>query len=70
MIHQVSKQKRPWEFDAMRRALIFALGTALSTASLALAAHGAPAQSPEAKAAAGDPTIPQPGWVPPKNAMG
>ncbi|HEY2750950.1 hypothetical protein [Phenylobacterium sp.] len=55
----------------MRRALIFALGTALSTASLALGAHGAPAQSPEAKGAAGDdPTIPQPGWVPPKNAMG
>ncbi|HEY2358332.1 MAG TPA: hypothetical protein VGH86_12845 [Phenylobacterium sp.] len=51
----------------MRRALIFALGTALSTASLALTSHAAPAKAPAVEV---DPTIPQPGWAPPKNAMG
>src|SRR3546814_839608 len=42
----------------MRLALVLALGTALSASGLALAAP------------AGDPTIPQPGWSAPKNAMG
>ena len=42
----------------MRLALILALGTALSSASVALAAP------------AGDPTIPPKGWTAPKNAMG
>jgi hypothetical protein len=51
----------------MRRALILALGTALTTAGLALSVHAAPAKSP---AAAVDPTISPPGWSPPKNAMG
>jgi hypothetical protein len=54
----------------MRLALILALGTALSTASLALAASpSAPVKGAKA-APAGDPTIPPPGWAPPKNAMG
>jgi len=43
----------------MRLALILALGTALSTGGIALAAP-----------AAVDPTVPQPGWTPPKNAIG
>ena len=42
----------------MRLALILILGTALSSAGLALAAP------------AGDPTIAPPGWAPPKNAIG
>jgi hypothetical protein len=57
----------------MRRVLILALGTAL-TASLALASPAAPGKAVAAKAAAAapavDPTIPPPGWVAPKNAMG
>jgi hypothetical protein len=53
----------------MRLALILALGTALSTASLALAAPSAPAKIAKA-APAVDPTIPQPGWAPPSNAVG
>jgi len=55
----------------MRLALILALGTALSTAGLATAglAIAAPA-APSKAAPTGDPTIPPPGWSPPKNAMG
>jgi hypothetical protein len=51
----------------MRRALILALGTAISTAGLGLAVHAAPAKAP---AAAADPTIPPPGWTAPRNAFG
>jgi hypothetical protein len=63
----------------MRRALILALGTALSTAGLAaaglaIAAPDAPAKASPAKVvkakAEVDPTLSPPGWVPPKNAMG
>ena len=55
----------------MRRALILALGTALATTSLAMAAPDAPAQPSKAgKAKAVDPTVSPPGWVAPKNAMG
>jgi hypothetical protein len=63
----------------MRRALILALGTALSTAGLAaaglaMAATDAPAKAAPAKVvkakAEVDPTVSPPGWVPPKNAMG
>ena len=55
----------------MRRALILALGTALATTSLAMAAPDAPAQPAKAgKAKAVDPTVSPPGWVAPKNAMG
>jgi|SRR5579859_523101 len=50
----------------MRRVLILVLGTALSTASFALAAPG----RTTSLADAADPTIAQPGWNPPKNAMG
>src|ERR1700741_1289743 len=50
----------------MRRALILALGTALCTAGLALAAPGQAAK-PVAEV---DPTISPPGWTAPKNAMG
>jgi hypothetical protein len=53
----------------MRLALILALGTALSTAAVAVAAPAAPAKAAKT-APAGDPTIPPPGWTPPKNAMG
>ncbi|MGH6963531.1 MAG: hypothetical protein ACREE0_03515 [Phenylobacterium sp.] len=54
----------------MRLALILALGTALSTTSLAIAAQpAAPAKAAKA-APAGDPTIAPPGWSAPKNAMG
>jgi hypothetical protein len=61
----------PLEFVAMRLALILALGTALSTAGLATAGLAIAAPAASAKAApAGDPTIPPPGWSPPKNAMG
>jgi hypothetical protein len=49
----------------MRLALILTLGTALS-AGLAMAAPVAPAKSTPAA----NPTIMQPGWTPPKNAMG
>lgn len=53
----------------MRLALILTLGTALSTAGLALAGPAAPLKTAKA-VPAGDPTIPPPGWAPPKNAMG
>jgi len=46
----------------MRRTLILALGLSFGAAGLASAA---PAAAP-----ASDPTIPQPGWTPPKNAIG
>jgi hypothetical protein len=59
----------PPEFVAMRLALILVLGTALSTAGVAIAAPEAPAKAAKA-APAGDPTIAPPGWSPPKNAMG
>jgi len=52
----------------MRRALILALGTALSTAALAATAPAWAA--PAAKPTAADPTVPPPGWSVPKNAMG
>jgi len=53
----------------MRRLMVLAVGTALCTTGLAAAAPAAkPAARPAATAA--DPTIPQPGWAPPKNAWG
>jgi hypothetical protein len=58
------------EFVAMRLALILALGTALSTAGVAIAAQPAASAKATKVAPAGDPTIPPPGWSPPKNAMG
>jgi len=48
----------------MARALILALGLSLCTAGLGMAE---PAAGPAVKA---DPTIPRPGWTPPKNALG
>ncbi len=51
----------------MRRILILALGTALCSAGLALAAPDAPAKP---KLPAADPTISQKGWVAPKTAFG
>ena len=59
----------------MRRAIILALGTALVSTSLAMAAADAPnAKSAPAKAvkaaAPADPTISPPGWTPPKTAWG
>ena len=53
----------------MRRILVLAAFTALSTASLALAATPGGKAGPAA-APAGDPTVMQPGWKAPKNAMG
>jgi hypothetical protein len=52
------------ESNVMRRVLVLALGTALSTACLGLAAHAAPAAAPA------DPTIPPPGWKAPRTAFG
>ena len=56
----------------MRRILILALGTALATAGVGAAGLAQAADATPAKAAAAeaDPTIPQPGWAPPRNAMG
>jgi hypothetical protein len=58
----------------MRRALILALGTALGTAlgaaSFGQALAAAPGKAQPAKTAAVDPTIKQPGWTAPRNAMG
>jgi hypothetical protein len=54
----------------MRRALILALGTALAAASFGQALAAGPAKAAPAKAAAVDPTIKQPGWTAPRNAMG
>lgn len=59
----------------MRRALVLAFGTALCTTALSLGGVGqalaaGPAKSAPAKAAAVDPTIKQPGWKAPRNAMG
>jgi hypothetical protein len=62
----------------MRHAIILALGTALATTSLAMAApdtaapKAAAAKTAPAKAAKGelDPTISPPGWSPPKTAWG
>jgi hypothetical protein len=55
----------------MRRILVLALST-LTVSALALsAALAAPTAHPKSSAApAADPTIPQPGWKPPKNAEG
>ncbi len=56
----------------MRR-VILALGTAITTASLALAVHAAPAPAAPAKgapAAAADPTVSPKGWSAPKTAWG
>ncbi len=51
----------------MRRALILALGTALSTAVLAMAL---PTSAAPAAPAGVDPTVTPPGWKAPKNAFG
>ena len=53
----------------MRRVLVLAIGTALSTASLALGATPA-VRATAVAVPATDPTVPQPGWKTPKNAMG
>jgi len=56
----------------MRRILILAIGTALSTSAVAFAATPAAKHATAAAAAApaGDPTVPQPGWKAPKTAWG
>jgi hypothetical protein len=54
----------------MRRILVLATCTALSSAGLALAATPAGKAQPTAAAPASDPTIVQPGWKPPKNREG
>jgi len=55
----------------MRRVLVLALGTALSTAALGMAAHAAPAaKATKPAGAAADPTIPPSGWTPPRTAFG
>ncbi len=57
----------------MRRAIILALGTALSTAALSLAGSALALPAPAAPAAAKadvDPTVSPPGWKAPKTAFG
>src|SRR4051794_15127581 len=54
----------------MRRALVFALGTALATTGVALAAPLSAGAATTKAATEVDPTVSPPGWKAPKNAMG
>jgi len=66
-----ANRKSHWESSVMRRVLVLALGTALSTAALGVTAYAAPpAKAEKPAAAAADPTVPPPGWTPPKTAFG
>ncbi|HEX3887998.1 MAG TPA: hypothetical protein VHW05_10915 [Phenylobacterium sp.] len=54
----------------MRGAIIFAFGATLSIGASAIAAPTAPKKATATPVAMQDPTIPQPGWKPPRNAEG
>src|SRR4051812_1836016 len=55
----------------MRRALVLVLGTALGLSASGMAMAAKPAVKAAVKTATmADPTVRQPGWVTPRNAMG
>src|SRR5688572_19335570 len=66
MMPATRRRSRKTREEAMRRALVLALGTAIAVTSFGFAVQAAP---PADKAAAG-PSVPPPGWKTPKNAMG